>query len=133
MKQMLLLIVACSLWSSSAFAQTVTNPTVVNFTASPDHNTVVGGIPLLDHYDLLLITGGTTVTAFTQGLAKPTPNASNVISVPLSSGFVAAMTPNTLYTATLNAVGNGGTSSAPADRPFARLGPPAPGTNVQVR
>lgn len=117
-------------FAAAASAQTVVNPGHATFIASADHATVVGGIPLVDHYDLQLVS--TSGLAFTQGLAKPTPDANGIITVALSSGFIAAMVKNALYTATVAAVGPGGTAPSAASSPFVNLGRPAPATNVRL-
>lgn len=114
-KFLFLLVIFCA---NTVHAQTVTNPEVVYFTASPDHATLV------DHYDLNVMSNTVTgALAFTQGLGKPTPMAdNNVISVGIPRFL--QLTPGT-YVVTVDAVGSGSTplkaTSAPSD-PFTVTG-----------
>ena len=108
--------------ASPADAQTI-NPTQIQFAASPDHNLTVGATPVVSNYQLDVITtaaGG--ALAFTVNLAKPTPDASNLITANVTQLTALA---NGLYTGSVSAVGPGGaTKSVPSD-PFGRVGPPA--------
>lgn len=63
-------------------AQPVQNPNFVEFTASPDHNALLGGVPLVDHYEVAIVIGTATgALAWSEPIGKPTPDASNKISV----------------------------------------------------
>lgn len=119
-------------------AQTVlpaTGPTQVQFTASPDHAALLpdGVTPVLDHYDLQLMAGVSGgAVAFTQGLAKPAPDASNTITVPLASGFLAAIVKNAGESVVVVAVGSGG-SAASTPFPFVWPGPPRTVSSVKLK
>lgn len=111
---LLLLLVALS-----ARAQ---NPPSVSFTASSDHNVLVGTTPVLDGYQLdVMKETASGALAFTRTLGKPTPDASNQIVVPVPEFLTQG---NGLYVATVSATGPGGTArSVPAD-PFAWVSQP---------
>lgn len=110
-------------------AQTI-NPKTITFTASTDHNVVVGTTPIVDHYDFTVVsTSGPVTTVFTKGLGKPTPNAQNDITASLAAEF-AAITSNGVFSGQVTAVGSGGTS-APASAPFGHVGPPAGASNLR--
>lgn len=77
--RLLLLCVPFFLLAAAVFAQLspdVTNPSGVQFTASPDH-------ALLDSYELDILRPDGTVLQ-TLNLGKPTPDATNTISAPLN-------------------------------------------------
>ena len=112
----LLLVLLLSAVAVSASAQTV-NPTTTLFTASPDHSAVVGGNPVLDHYQLDVMVGNAGgALSFTKDIGKPTPNAQNEISVQVPEF---ATRTSGVYALTVSSVGPGGTgrSSAVAWRP----------------
>ena len=46
------LAVGCTLLPAAAMAQSVVNPTTLQFTSSPDHNTVTNGTPVVSGYTL---------------------------------------------------------------------------------
>lgn len=119
--------VVCVLLAGPAAAQTVTNPSAVDFTASADHSRVLtDGTAVLTGYQLdVMIASPTGAVAFTKGIGKPTPDGNGLISVPVPE-FIKLS--NGSYTATVSAVGPGGSSPSPASAPFNRVGPPsAPG------
>jgi hypothetical protein len=85
---------------------TSTAPTGVVFTASPDH------VALVTSYELRIYAAGanpsTATPIATSNLNKPTPNASNDITVDLPSFFVSLAPGN--YVAAVAALGTGGSS-----------------------
>src|SRR4051812_43548695 len=93
-------------------APTVIDPTTAEFMPSPDHNTLVGGGPLLDHYELEIYQTGQTTAVRTVLLGKPAPESDGKIRVM----FVAQLTPplpsGAIYTADVVAVGPGGRASS---------------------
>ena len=61
--------------ASAAGAQTVTNPTTLQFTASPDHSaTSSDGQALVSRHDLSFYTVGGRSPLCTYSLGKPTPD-----------------------------------------------------------
>lgn len=126
-----LLFVLFVLLGAPAFAQTTTvlNPSTVIFTASPDHNATIGGTAVVSNY-VLEVYDGTTLVRSTD-LGKPTPNASNDISAPLTN---AGLAKNKVYTAFVVAVGPGGSArSATGSSPFAWPDAPRPASNLRVQ
>lgn len=123
-----IMFVCAVLTAGIVSAQTV-NPRSVAFTASPDHATNIGGVDILTSYQLdVMVSNSTGALAFTKGLGKPTPDATNTITVTVPEFVTQAR--NT-YVAIVSAVGPGGsTKSVPSD-PFVSTGPPtAPGKPV---
>lgn len=133
MKHLTAALVALLLLVSSlpASAQVV-NPTVVQFTASTDHATVVNGTPLVTSYQLDIMTStATSALAFTVSLGKPTPDATtSVIVTPVIPQFAALG--NGMYVATVSAIGPGGSGKSTPTAPFARIGPAHAPTAVTV-
>ena len=133
MRTFWLTLYAC-LFAAVVSAQSPTiQPTQLQFTASTDHTGVITGTstPLLTNYTVNVLAGATQVLT-PVSLGKPTPDASNQIVVQLSSiaGFL-SLAKNTVYTATVAAVGPGGTQASAPSNFFVLVGPPAaPGTPV---
>ena len=105
------------------------------FDASADHDRVdTFGTPLVDHYELEVIAAnGTGAIAFTKGLGKPTPDASNTIAVVVPE--FGGLTPNAIHRATVSAVNTGAASRSALSDPFGVPGvlpAPAAPTNVRV-
>lgn len=131
----------CLLWGVMTWAQTVYNPTRVSFTASPDHSVIGpnGTTPLVDHYDLnAYISNNTGTLAFTQGLGKPSPDGTGVITATLSQTFLGAMANNTVYVAKVSVVsapvyGSLTSLSAGFSNPFANVGAPRSAANVMLQ
>ena len=99
--------------ASPLAAQTVTNPTTLQFTASPDHNaTTSDGQALVSRYDLSFYTVGGTSPLLTYSLGKPTPDASNTITVSLDAVVTTWPPPGVTYEARVTAVGPGGSSDS---------------------
>lgn len=124
-------LLACLLFTvaAPAVAQTV-NPTATVFTPSSDHTAVVGGIPVLDHYQLDVMVGTASgALSFTKDIGKPNPNAQNEISVAIPE-FASRSTG--VYAATVSAVGPGGTGRSSAV-PFVRISAPAAPTNLALQ
>jgi hypothetical protein len=114
-------------------AQTaVVNPTIVSFTASPDHNaTNLDSSPAVVRYEMrvfLPTAMGTIVVA--QDLGKPTPTAGQ-ITANLGTTVIAALVKNTSYLAKVAAIGTYGEGVSDASNPFGFAAPPTkPGAPV---
>lgn len=133
----LVFVLACLLMAGPLAAQTViTAQSGVAFTPSPDHAAMAedGTTPLVDHYELQIITNANGALAFTQGLLKPAPNAAGEIVVQPISSF-ATLTRGVIYVATVSAVGPGGVGvSARSETFLSPFAPPAsPGAPGQPR
>lgn len=111
-------------------------PWKVTFTASPDHAAIVQQVVIVDHYELRVFAPGASTPLPSIGLGKPTPDATNTISVTINAQLVALpaspacslQTPTAAqcYTAKVAAVGPGGESVSALSDPFGLL-VPAPG------
>lgn len=142
LRKLLPALLFCLVLPSLASAQTPVIASTVKavFTASPDHATVVEGNPLVLNYILDTITmtrpvptgplvGG--ALALSIPLGKPTPDASNTITVAVPTLFSGLS--NGVYTSTVTAVGPGGaTAVSPMSDPFVRLGSPRPAGKPSV-
>lgn len=112
------------LLSALADAQTITNPTKVVFTASPSHAAV-------DRYELRHFLVGGTAPVQVQNLGKPTPDATNTITAPITALPISTTNQYYAKVAAINAIGEG-VSTASAESYFFVGAPEAP-TNVSVR
>lgn len=102
----------------------VVNPGGIEFTASADHATVVGGVPAVDHYEFVTVSASAlTVTVFTRSLPKGTPDAQNKLAARIPE-FASLSTGD--YVGFVDAVGPGGSGRSAASAPFVRLRAPAP-------
>jgi len=109
-----------ALTPSALNAQTL-NPTTVQFTASTDHNSTApdGVTPLVSSYELEFYQVGAAQPFQTLSLGKPTPDASNTITVNFANLLSAALpSPGIVYDATVSAIGPGGTSASAASNAF---------------
>lgn len=119
-----------ALISMSAAASAQTAP-VAEFNASPDHSIVVGATPVVSGYQLDVMLGTVTgALSFTKSLGKPTPDASNLIRVPLPEFLTKA---NGIYVATVSATGPGGTTRSVPSDPFSWMTVPAPAGKPAIR
>jgi len=133
------LIILFVLVAVPASAQTVvTNPTKVEFTASADHaGTLSDGTPIVAAYQFDAVgMNSQGAIAISKSLGKPAPDTVTGCGAPAPCISVvvpelSTLTKNVTYTATVTAVGPGGSTPSVASNPFARPGPPSPvGTPV---
>ena len=122
---LLLTIWALVLFALTAQAQTpVSAKSGIIFVASPDHNgTNPSGSPIVDHYELVTITQSGGALVFTRQLGKPTPAPNNEITVVPISEF-GSLAYGVVHTATVAAVGPGGSGVSAPSAPFVRPTPP---------
>jgi hypothetical protein len=113
------LIAAIVVMSMAALsAQTVVDPRYVEFNASPDHNAVVSGIPIVTGYSLTIYPVGSPNAFATLSLGKPTPNSSNVIRVDFLPLLDVLPTPGLLFEARVSATGPGGAGNSTVSNSF---------------
>lgn len=135
-----LLLMFCVVWPAGA-QTVVVNPTAVQFTPSPDHNTInpLDGLPIVARYDLRFYKPATpTVAVVSQDLAKPAIGTDGTVQVLISQAMkdaAVAAAKNTKLVARVVAVGQYGAEvlSDPTDvnvNPFGYVGPPGPASNV---
>jgi hypothetical protein len=121
-----LLAILFTLVAAPLAAQTVVpNPKTVEFAASPDHTTLVGTVPMLDHYELVVVQQNNLgAIVFTQSLGKPTPGAGNVIG-PIAVAQFLTMPSNVTSVGFIDAMPSAGLGLQPqrsvASDPFVRL------------
>ena len=108
------------------------------FTASTNHSTVENGVQVVSDY-VLLIYAPSASTPQTLSLGKPTPDASNTISVDVNSTLsqlpastscnTSSPSATTCYTVRVRANGPGGSSDSSLSLPFTLVprAPAAPG------
>ena len=116
----IILVVAASTIALSA--QTVVDPQFVEFTPSPDHNTLAtDGTPLVQRYSLSFYPVGSSVAFDTMDLGKPTPSAGiiRVDFLPLRHNIP---TPGVTYEARVAAVGPGGSTASTVSNGFSFQG-----------
>jgi hypothetical protein len=129
---MLLSILLVLLSTSVANAQSVIlNPTKVQFTASADHSITVGGVPLVERYELRHYVIGSSTPVSVVNIGKPTPDATNTIvftfaALPFSN--------TTQYFARVVAIGSTGEGvSANSSETYFFAGAPVPPATVSVK
>lgn len=122
----LLCLFAVPAWAQATIVSATSG---VSFTASTDHSAVDAfGQPRVTRYDLDILNQATSVVVTTVNLGKPTPNASNVITVDPVAAF-GTLAAGVLHVARVRAV-NPSASSVPSANtgPFGIPAPlPAPG------
>jgi len=110
-------------------AQSVVNPTAVEFEPSADHAATFLGQPIVSRYELRWFFIGATEPVTTVDLAKPTPQNGKIrVAVPQ---FL-TLQPKTEYQARVVAIGPGGEGASALTDPFGRSGPPGAPTVVRV-
>lgn len=126
----LLMLVACT---APAAAQTVLNPTTVEFKASTLHSaTRLDGSAVVTSYQFDAVgMAGSGALAISVGLGKPTPDAQGRISVAVPQ--LATLTPNVVYAATVTTTGPDGSEVSAASNPFGRSAPQPPTAVTELR
>jgi hypothetical protein len=125
--RLLLLAVAVLTLAAPVAAQApIPNPSVLEFTASADHNAVIlgGTDPLVTRYDLELYLEGAALPFQTYSVGKPTPDAQNKIIVTNRAWFIGSAN-NVRCIARVVAVGPTGVGRSEPSNPFGNVGPPA--------
>lgn len=110
--------------ASTASAQTVLNPTRVQFTPSPDHSVMIDTVPLVTRYELRHFLSGATTPFSVEDLGKPTPNGLGIIDVPIKALPVNS---TSRYNAKVAAIGPTGEGVSLESNPYFFVGAPAPG------
>jgi hypothetical protein len=131
----LILATVLVLVAGSAQAQTLTNPSAIQFD-SADHNAVAGGQPLLTAYTVTFFQSGATVATTTVDVPKATavltPGTTATYTIPFSA--LPAYPLGTVFVAKIASKGPGG-SSATLQFPESFTKPvpaPAPVTNGHI-
>ncbi len=101
-------------------AQTVTNPRILNFAPSSDHNAILSdGSAKVSRYDLRFYYQGATQPFQTNSLGKAAPGADGLIHLNLARTVTAwPLNVGTTFEASVSAVGPGGTAESARSNPF---------------
>jgi len=117
--QLLLVTLCVVAGSRAAPAQTMANPGVVEFDASPDHAALrPDGTPVVTEYVMSVYVAGQSTAVKTVTLGKPAVQPNGKIRVDvrtLMSGFA---TPGVTYEASVAASGPGGVAPSTVSNPF---------------
>lgn len=110
-----------------AIAQTVLNPTMLEFKVSPDHAAVkpLDDTPLISSY-MLRVSVFNGAVVHEVDLGKPIPNAAGMVSLPLPSTLATVLQKNVKHTAVVLAVGPDGNAASEASNPFGYAAPAIP-------
>jgi hypothetical protein len=109
------LLLACP---SGVSAQTIADPTTIEFNASPDHSTVSDGFALVDGYILKVYPNGGTTAVQTVSLGKPSPDAAGLIRIAFPASLRSALTPGVVYESRVAATGPGGSTESTDSNAF---------------
>lgn len=108
----------CSVSGSSVWAQVLTNPTAMEFTASPDHDAVdPRGNPLLSHYEVQYFMTGAAQPFQSASLGKPQPGGGGLVRISLTQ-IGALPSPGVVYQARVAAIGPGGATNSSMSNQF---------------
>lgn len=115
--------------SAHAGAQTITNPSQLIFTASPDHAATDMGVQVVSSYAVDWIVSGQSNAAQTINIGKPAPTATGDITVDLSAMRQALTVSPGTYVLRVTAIGPGGSANSGVSVPFVMRAraPTAPG------
>lgn len=130
----LVALAAVTLWATPASAQTVLNPTTVEFVPSSDHSAVEadGTTPVVTRYEVRMYLEADPTTAIvTQDIGKPAPVAGKIAVV--NPVWFAGLTPRTRYVARVAAIGGGGAGLSAASLPFGLASVPTPTPPPEIR
>lgn len=100
-----------------ANAQT-SNPRVVEFRPSPDHNTVVSGVNVIERYVLEFYVVGMPAALQSIDLGKPVPDLDGVIRVDFAGRLGGWPAAGVVYEASVVATGPGGLTRSPLSNEF---------------
>src|SRR3990170_5788168 len=117
-RRVLLAMLAISVWSIPAGAQTVVDATTAEFQPSADHDATVEGTPLVTSYLLQFFPGGSSSASHSIDMGKPAPGTDGLIRFQFTSRLTAPLVPGTTYQARVSAVGPGGTAPSTLSNTF---------------
>ena len=117
------LVIFLAALDREASAQTI-DPTRAEFTASPDHDTILSdGTAAVTRYDLEFYSVGAGSPFQLASLGKPAPGAGGNISVQLTSVLTSLPSPGIVYEARVAAVGPGGVGRSTPSNTFSFSSP----------
>ena len=103
--------------ATTARAQPLVDPNFLEFTVSPDHDALdPSGVAIVQRYDLLLYTVGSSTPTRTVPLGKPAPDPAGTVRLPLTTIFSPLPAGGISYEVRIAAAGPGGSAaSAPSN------------------
>lgn len=104
--------------ATAVIAQSIVNPTTLEFSPSADHDLTVGGTAVVDRYDVAFYQLGAAQPFQVNSLGKPAPGTGGLIRVALSS-LSSLPSPGITYEARVIAVGPGGAGTSSVSNTFA--------------
>lgn len=133
MRKALWVVGLVGLVAPAAWAQVTTNPTVVEFTASADHDVIMGdGRPMVQEYRFEIWAQGAQAPMSTTSLGKPdVVGPGNRIST--SPAVLLGIPVGQVFVATVTAIGPTGEGRSNPSNPFERRAAPAAPGNVTLR
>ena len=113
-RQCFLALILVVMVSTVGTAQTVLDPHLLEFTASPDHFAIDStGLPLVDRYELSVYDVSTSTRVNLVNLGKPQPGSDGAIRIDLVSVLPTWPLPGGVtYEATVSVVGSSGAASS---------------------
>jgi hypothetical protein len=116
----------CLMLGATAQAQTVTNPKVVEFTVSADHNRLLTAesvsVPVLTRYEIRFYMAGAPQPVSSFDLGKPV--AADGATVTITNVAIFAPLDTAVYTARVVGIGPGGEGVSDATVPFVSVKAP---------
>jgi hypothetical protein len=107
-----LVAIGCIAFVQPLAAQSIVNPTTVEFDPSPDHSATLDGTPVVDRYEMEIYVQGAASPLQTLNLNKPAPGAGGKIRVNFVALLPTPLPAGQTYTALVTAVGPGGRGSS---------------------
>jgi hypothetical protein len=105
--------------ATGSSAEPVSNPRIVEFRQSPDHNVMLpGGSPAVTQYVLEVYLEGATAPFHTVNMRKPAPQADGLIRYDFSGSVSGWPLPGGIYESRVAAVGPSGTGRSTRSNPF---------------
>ncbi len=114
--------------TQAAAAQSISDARRLEFTPSPDHNTVdaATGAELVISYTLEVYISGGATPVQTANLGKPAPDADGMIRLDFVALLPVPLTPGVVYESVVSAVGPGGAAASSRSNTFGFTPPCAP-------
>jgi len=114
--------------ATTVAAQSITDARRVEFTPSPDHDTIdqASGLALVNNYTLDVFLAGGTMPVQTTSFGKPAAESDGMIRVDFVSLLPTPLTPGVIYEAVVSAVGPGGTTPGTRSNTFSFSWPCSP-------
>ncbi len=108
-----------TVFAGTAIAQTVTNPRIVEFTPSPDHNvTLTGGQAAVARYDVEVYMAGAAAAFHTVDAGKPAPDPDGKVRYDFLNRVAGWPLPGATYEVRVSAIGPEGVGRSTPSNQF---------------